>query len=326
MGVCPSCPVGNRKNCRVTVVCGGISSEREVSLRSGSAVAEALRAGGYRFVDLFDLNRQNLGELLAGKPEIVFLALHGKGGEDGCIQGALELAGIPYTGSGVESSALCMDKIRTKQVLKSERIPTPGFVILGKEEFSEAAREETLKKLSEKIGFPMVLKSPSEGSSIGVVIVRAPGELFAGAEEVLRYGDSMIVEEFIEGAELTLPILGTAVPEALPVIEITSEGEFYDYHSKYTPGQSHHIIPARIREADRALAVKRGLAAYRAMGCRGLARVDLMNDAKRGPLVIELNTLPGMTAVSLFPDAAGSVGISFPELCDRIVRTLWEED
>ena len=174
-------------------------------------------------------------------------------------------------------------------------------------------------RLETEIGFPMVLKAPCQGSSIGVVIVKEKSELPSAIEEVLRYGDVLLAEEFVDGVELTLPILGNRELTALPVIEITSENEFYDFHAKYTKGMCHHIIPARISESDAENIAEIGKNAYKVLGCRGLSRIDFILDSVKGPMLIEINTLPGMTEMSLFPDSAAYAGIPFEDLVDRIV-------
>ncbi|MGM9682573.1 MAG: D-alanine--D-alanine ligase [Eubacteriales bacterium] len=309
---------------RITVVCGGISTEREVSIRSGKAIYEALLGAGYKNVALFDLLQNNLNTLLAESPDLAFLALHGKGGEDGCIQGALELAGIRYTGSGVAASAVCMDKILTKKLLSFHSIPTPAFVVLENGECHDAGRSADL--IIEKLGLPVVLKSPCQGSSIGIVIANDRKGVEQGIGEILRFGDRLLAEKFTDGTEVTLPLTGNRKICTYPVIEITSENSFYDYTSKYTPGMSHHIIPARIDANDIEKIREYGCRAYRAAGCRGLARIDFIVDKKAGPMVIEINSLPGMTETSLFPDAARYDGVSFPQLVDRIVKLAFSEE
>lgn len=306
------------KNLRILVVCGGISTEREVSLRSGKAIYEALLRKGYENSVLFDLTRNNIAQILQLKPDIVFLGLHGKGGEDGSIQGMLELAGIPYTGPGIATSAVCMDKILTKRVLANAGLPTAGFVVFRRDECDD--RKAVAKALTDRLGLPMVLKSPCQGSSIGVVIVHREDEIEPALEEVFRYGDNLLAEQFLEGTEVTLPIMGNDTPIALPVIEITSEREFYDYTAKYTSGLCHHIIPARIGRDDEESVRILGQKAYRVLNCKGLSRIDFIIDRKSGPMIIEVNTLPGMTDMSLFPDAAGYVGISYDDLVERFLE------
>lgn len=300
------------------VVCGGISTEREVSLRSGKAIHEALLKKGYHNATLFDLTRSNMSEIIQKKPDVVFLGLHGKGGEDGCIQGMLELAGIPYTGPGVTCSAICMNKIFTKRVLENAGLPTAKFAVYNVEEIKGNAGIP--QELISKIGLPMVLKSPCQGSSIGVVMVKTEEEINSAIEEVLKYGDYILAEQFVNGTEITLPIMGNEKLTTLPVIEITSEREFYDYTAKYTTGLCHHIIPANIDKKTEHQVIEIGTKAYKVLNCCGLSRVDFIVDPIKGPMIIEVNTLPGMTDMSLFPDAARYVGISYADLVEEILQ------
>lgn len=311
------------KSKKIVVVCGGISTEREVSLRSGAAVFGALQRAGFQDVTLFDLTAANLSELLAMKPECVFLALHGKGGEDGCIQGALELAGIPYTGPGVLASAMCMNKITTKQSLAAHGIATAAFHSLQSR--SGRSIEDISVELIEKVGLPMVVKSPCQGSSIGVVLVHNASELIPALEEVYKYGEEVLAEQMLDGTEISIPVVGNDDLTVYPIIEITSEREFYDYTAKYTQGLCHHIIPARISAEDAAASNALARVAYKALGCRGLSRIDIIIDKTRGPQVIEINTLPGMTDMSLVPDSARSAGVSFEELVTKIIELALEK-
>ncbi len=308
----------NIKEHKVVVIYGGTSKEREVSLRSGKCIYDALKRSGFNRVELFDLKKDNISEIYQKDPDICFLALHGRGGEDGCIQGALELSDIPYTGSGVSASAIAMNKILTKRMLKCAGIPTADFVSISKFNFVDS--KSAANYLLEKIGIPMVVKSPCEGSSIGVVIVKEAEKLLSAVDEVFSYGHTLLAETFLNGIEVTLPIIGNYEPRALPIIEITTENEFYDYQSKYTPNMSHHIIPARISEDDRLKINSIGKATYEVLGCKGLSRVDFIIDEKMGPMVIEVNTIPGMTELSLFPDSARAAGITFEELVTELVR------
>lgn len=311
-------------NSKVFVVYGGISTEREISLKSGAAVAEALREYGYTDVTLFDITADNCSELLSEKPDMVYIALHGEGGEDGKIQGMLDWAGIPYTGPGVASSAVCLNKIFTKQVLTAAEIPTAGYI--AKQNVRPSDRPALLERIKKELGFPMVLKAPSQGSSIGVVIVHDEKEFDEAAAEVFKYGEDILAEQFLDGTEITVPIIGNDELTVLPEIEITSENEFYDYQSKYTEGMCHHIIPARISEEDREAAKKIAKRAYRALGCTGISRVDMIVDKKYGPMVLEINTSPGMTSMSLVPDSGRAAGISFPELTSRILTYGYETE
>lgn len=310
------------KKTKVLVLMGGKSSEREVSLSSGKCVAKALREADFDVSEL-DLSGENLSEIGRIRPDVAFIALHGKGGEDGAVQGVLEWLGIPYTGPGLTASAVCMDKILTKKLLTLSGVATPRFLELGYLE--EKDLKEAAKRTVDTLGLPAVFKASRQGSSIGVSIVRRREDAEQALRELTPLGDPILAEEFLSGKELSVPVLGNDEPEILPIIEITSDGAFYDYHSKYTPGKSRHIIPASIlpeqTEKARALAKQ----AYLATGCRGYARVDLLLDQKGDPQVLEVNTAPGMTDTSLFPDAARAAGMDFPALVTRIVRLALEE-
>ena len=250
------------KKIKIVVVYGGISTEREVSLRSGKAVYKALCEAGFKNVVLFDLHKDNIGELLSLKPDLAYLALHGKGGEDGCIQGVLELAGIPYTGPGVAASAICMDKIYTKNMLKASDIPTSDYIEINK---NNMKIPDICTLIIKKFGLPVVLKSPCQGSSIGVEIVKKEDTLINAIQNIFSYGDRLLVEKFVSGTEITLPIIGNEELLVLPDIEITSEREFYDYTAKYTAGLCHHIIPARISEANRKKVIEIGIKVYQSL-------------------------------------------------------------
>ncbi len=306
---------------RILVLMGGKSSEREISLRSGRAVTDALREAGFD-AQALDLNRESIEKICQIRPDVAFIALHGKGGEDGAVQGLLEWLEIPYTGPDIRASAICMDKITTKKLLAANGLATPKFLILEKE--AMATKVAAAKLVCDTLGLPVVLKSPSQGSSIGVVIAREEGELAPAIEELFSLGDQVLAEAYLRGTELTVPVLGNRDPSVLPIIEITSEGQFYDYRSKYTPGKSQHIIPARIDDKTREKVKDLARRAYLATGCRGYARVDLMLDENGDPQILEINTAPGMTATSLFPDAARAAGLSFPKLVEKMVDLALE--
>ena len=300
----------------IVVVMGGTSSEREVSLRSGQAMYEALIRLGYN-VEAFDLNADNAKELLIKKPDLCVLALHGKGGEDGTIQGMLELAGIKYTGSGVASSANCMNKILTKKLLEVKDIPTPRYATIYKGENITSFVEYVLSKFE----FPLVVKAPCQGSSVGVEIVHSRETLITAIENNIIYDGEILIEEFITGTELTVPVMrdGNDVI-AFPIVEIVSENDFYDFESKYTSGMSHHIIPARISEDSSKRISQYAIDSYKALSCNGVARIDFFIDKNENPYVIEINTLPGMTSTSLVPDSAKAIGMSFDALAEKIVK------
>ena len=306
---------------KVLVLMGGISTEREISLKSGTAVAKALADAGY-IVETLDIKKDNISEITKSNPDVVYLALHGKGGEDGCIQGMLEWMGIPYTGPGVTASAVCMDKVLTKRMLVQSGIPTPKSVEYKKSECEDI--KVLAKELVSELGLPMVLKAPCQGSSIGVVIVRDENSIADAVEEVFKYDDTLLAEQFVSGVEVSVPVIGNKDLEVLPIIEIVPVSEFYDFHSKYTPGMSQHIIPARIsseaEEKVRYFAKK----AYEKTGCRGVSRIDFIIDESNNPYAIEINTIPGMTETSLVPDSAKNMGMTFPNLVDKIVKLALE--
>jgi D-alanine-D-alanine ligase len=292
---------------QIAVLLGGLSAEREVSLRTGNAVLRALQGCGVTAVGV-DVGRDLPARLAALAPQWVFIALHGRYGEDGTVQGLLELLQIPYTGSGVLASSLAMNKLVTKQVLLHHGVVTPAFAVYRDGDDREAF-------LAGPHAYPLVVKPAREGSTIGVSIVHDLQGLRAGLAEALHHDELVLVEEFIAGAEVTVGVLGD---QALPVIQVVPKGGFYDYQSKYTPGQTEYLLPAPLSAAVTARLQSAALAACRALGCRGAARVDfIVRDEQL--FCLEVNTIPGMTETSLLPKAAGAVGISFPELVLRIL-------
>lgn len=308
---------------KVLVIMGGTSEEREVSLRSGKAVYDALKALGYSVENLI-LNQNNLNQIEIIKPDVIFLALHGKFGEDGTIQGYLELLGIPYTGSGVTTSAICMDKVISKKIFAYEQIPTADFIVLQKHEYINE-RDKLESTILNCMGLPLVVKPSTQGSSIGTVIVKRKLDFIPALEQAFAYDREILIERFIEGIEVTVTVLGNNSPRVLPVIEITSENEFYDYQSKYTQGMCHHIIPARIDDDQTRQVEAITLRTYQVMGCRGLARIDIIIDKEGNPFVLEVNTIPGLTEMSLVPDAARAAGISFEQLIDELLKLAFQD-
>lgn len=298
---------------------GGKSKEREVSLRSGRAVADALAAKGCQ-VSVLDLNEESIGSITEIAPDVVFLALHGKYGEDGTVQGLLDILEIPYTGSGVLTSAICINKAATKKILTYENLPTAPFILFNRIYTPDLTVEEMASEVEVKLGIPVVVKAATQGSSIGTTIVKNREGLQEGIKSALEFDHELVVEKFIPGTEVTASVLGNENPEVLPLIEIVSENEFYDYESKYTPGMSHHIIPARISEAARVKVVDLALKTYKAFNCQGFSRVDFIVDSNDDPYILEINTIPGMTSLSLFPDAARAAGMSFEDLCLHLVE------
>lgn len=309
---------------RIAVLYGGISREREISLRSGKAVADSLVRKGHEVL-LIDTRDGIVEPLKSFMPDVVFIALHGKYGEDGTVQGLLELMNIPYTGSGVFASAACMNKLATKKLLVYSKIPTPDYLLLDGHA-NEIDSDEWYKKIVNTLGLPVVVKAASQGSSIGTILVRTENVLLPALEEALKYDEQLVVERLIEGRECTVPILGNREVKALPVIEIASQNEFYDFQAKYNPGIGHHIIPATFDAATTEQIKETAVRAYKAMGCEGFARVDIMVDKSGKPWVLEVNTIPGMTEVSLFPDSAKAAGISFDDLIQIIVELALEKN
>ena len=293
---------------KVAVLLGGRSAERAVSVKSGAMVLNALRKRG---VDAhpFDPQQRDLAALIAEKFDRVFIVLHGRYGEDGTIQGALELLGIPYTGSGVLASALAMDKWRTKLVWQGAGIPTPRYELLT------AASD--FPAVLARLGLPLMVKPANEGSSIGMSKVRAASSLEEAYALAANYDKVVLAEQFIDGVELTAAVLGEV---ALPLIRLETPREFYDYEAKYVANDTRYIVPCGLPADAEAALQQQVLAAFNALGCRGWGRVDLMLDAAGKPWFIETNTSPGMTDHSLVPMAARHAGLSFEDLVLRILE------
>jgi D-alanine-D-alanine ligase len=294
---------------RVAVVMGGNSAEREISIRSGSEVMRALHALGYDAQSL-DYDDRFVDALRQLKPDIVFIALHGPGGEDGHVQALLEYLSIPYTGSGLEASALSMDKHLTKKLLAAEGLPTPVWDL-----FDLAGG--TLPLLPGSLDLPLVIKPRFEGSSAGVAIVHTHEEWTSAMLDASKSYAQILAEEYLEGREFTCGVLGE---EALPILEIVANRDgFYSYDAKYEPGGSTHIVPAPIDDDLAARLQMLALSAHRLLGLRDYSRSDFIVTPDRRPYLLEINSLPGLTPVSLVPDACAAVGISFEALIDRLV-------
>lgn len=306
---------------KIMVFMGGSSSEREISLRSGRAVLQALLDLGYEAA-AFDLMHEPISKFLDFSPELVFVALHGKNGEDGTIQGMLEILGVPYTGSGVAASAICMDKALTKRILDHAGLPTPAYKIYQQRDFTSLAA--MAQDAEQALGMPLVVKAVSQGSSIGVYIVKKAADIEAALEQAFALDQTILVEKFIAGREITASVVGNEDPVVFPLIEITSQNAFYDYEAKYTPGRCEHIIPARIPQAAAEQIATWSKKAYTVLNCKGFARVDFMLTEKGEPLILELNTVPGFTEMSLVPDAARAAGVKFTDLVERIVQLAQE--
>ena len=300
---------------KVAVLRGGRSSEREVSLRSGEQVAKALRSRGHDVTPI-DLDGGTWDLLRDGGFQCVFNALHGRLGEDGTVQGMLELLGLPYTGSGVLASALCMDKSRAGRILASIGLDVPEFEEL---EVKEGVAGEVVEGLVSKFALPLVVKPVREGSTIGLTIARDVDAVASGLVLAARYDRRVLVQRFVSGTEVTVGVLATPDLLVLPPIEIVSDNPVYDYDAKYTAGKSHHVIPIRAPETVMPVLADAATRAFLELGCSGMARVDVILDSEWKPWVLEVNTVPGLTEVSLLPDAARAAGIEFDELCMRLV-------
>ena len=280
---------------------------------SGREVARALRKSGHRVTLMDPSGKTFLKNIARVKPECVFIALHGGKGEGGVIQGFLETVGIPYTGSGVLPSALCLNKIVMKKLLVFHGLPTADF-----------AEVERGKEFKAPFGFPLVVKPANLGSTIGIKIVRNEKEMKGAIKECFFLDNEVFVERYLEGKEVTAAVLGNRKPENLPLIEIETPTGFYDYKAKYTAGGSRHIIPARLEKDVIEKAEDTAAEAYRILGCSGFARMEMIISRKT-PYILDVNTIPGLTKTSLLPDAARAEGISFEELCDKLVRLAMEK-
>jgi D-alanine-D-alanine ligase len=334
--------VGAVRKINVAVLMGGRSAEREVSLSTGRMIMQALDPRKY---NAFAVDSARFGELPPGpgmknlpqragdsreemlplehvvrmdgsgaKPDVVFIALHGKFGEDGTVQGLLDLLGIPYVGSGVLASALAMDKVIARKVLIYEGIPVPKAFSIRR----PFDMNETEARAADEIGSPAVVKPSRQGSTIGLTIVRQPQELAAAVEVAFTHDRDVLIEEFIEGTEITVPVLGNDDVDVLPIVEIVPASGVYDYYSKYTPGATEEIVPARIPDHLSRRAQELAVACHKTLDCRGMSRTDMIvrdDDI----YVLELNTIPGMTPTSLLPRAAEAAGIVFPDLLDRLI-------
>ncbi|RJG05051.1 D-alanine--D-alanine ligase [Noviherbaspirillum cavernae] len=303
---------------KVGVLFGGRSAEREVSLMSGGGVLAALQSKG---IDAhgFDPAQRSLAELAAEKFDRVFIALHGRYGEDGTLQGALEQLGIPYTGSGVMGSSIGMDKVMSKRIWLSHGLPTPRFIVLD----SKTASVEELRKVPDELGLPLMLKAPHEGSTIGISKVTSAADMQGGFELCAKYDEVVLAEEFIAGRELTVPVLGAGRnARALPIVEIRAPQGNYDYQNKYFSDDTQYLCPAPLDDALTQKIQTLAVRAFNAIGCTGWARVDFMLRATdNAPYLLEINTSPGMTGHSLVPMSAKAAGVSYEDLCVEILRS-----
>ena len=303
---------------KVAVLLGGQSAEREVSLMSGRGVLLALHSRGID-AHAFDPSERELGELKREHFTRCFIALHGRFGEDGTVQGALELMGIPYTGSGVMASSIAIDKVMTKRVWLAEGLPTPKYILLRRGAFDR----KQIIAVPDELGLPVIVKPAREGSSIGVVKVAGYSGMTEAVDQAAELDADVLCEQFIEGDEVTCPVLGSGDgARALPVIRIVAPEGNYDYQNKYFTDDTQYVVPCGLPVGEEEAIQSIVLKAYRVLNCRGWGRVDVMIDSKtRKPYLLEINTSPGMTGHSLVPMSARAAGISYEDLCVELLRT-----
>ncbi|MDB5874001.1 MAG: ddlA [Ramlibacter sp.] len=303
---------------KVAVLMGGRSAEREVSLMSGAGVLKALQSKGVD-AHAFDPAERDLVELKRKGFKRCFIALHGRFGEDGTVQGALELLGIPYTGSGVMASSISIDKVMTKRVWLAEGLPTPKYVLLRRGSFTR----EQVRAVPDELNLPLIVKPAREGSSIGVAKVKGYSEMADAVDQAAALDADVLCEQFISGDEVTCPVLGAGDDaRALPVIRIVAPEGNYDYQNKYFTDDTKYLVPSGLPESEEQAIQQIVLKAYRVLGCRGWGRLDVMVDAAtRKPYLLEINTSPGMTGHSLVPMSARAAGISYEELCVQLLAS-----
>jgi D-alanine-D-alanine ligase len=304
---------------KVAVLKGGKSLERSVSLRSGARVDDALARLGHDAVSL-DAGADLVERLLAEAPDVAFVALHGRGGEDGTVQELLEILGVPFTGPGVGACALCTDKALAKHALQAAGVPTPVWFAFSQIAFRELGAGEALGGLERRLGFPLVVKPSHGGSALGVKFAASPDEVPAALVAAFSYDDRVLLERFVDGRELAVSVVGE---EALPIVEAIPTGDRYDFEARYEIGRTRFECPAELSESERSAVVDAALGAYRALGCSGFSRVDLIL-GDDGPQVLEVNAIPGLTDTSLLPQAAEAGGLSFEDLVERILELSLE--
>ena len=305
---------------RVAVLKGGSSLEREVSLRSAARVEDAVVALGHDAIGI-DVGRELVARLRDERPDVVFIALHGPGGEDGTVQELLEILDLPYTGPGVASCALCMDKVAAKHAMRAADIPTPDWAAFNATAFRELGAADTLDEIEERLGFPLVVKPASQGSSLGVEFAASRGEVPEALVAAFSYDDRVLLERYVKGRELAVSVLDG---EPLPIVEaIPREEDFFNFEARYEIGRTDYACPADLPDDETRLVQELARRTYEALGCSGFARVDLML-GEEGPRVLEVNAIPGLTDTSLLPMAAEAAGIDFTQLVERILASARE--
>lgn len=305
--------------CRVALLAGGTSGEREISLASGKGAGEALREAGFTVEEFDPAEKNDLRRLIDESFDVAFLCLHGKGGEDGVLQGFLETIGLPYTGPGVWSSATAMNKAQSKLFYQRAGIPTAPY------QYVQKGEPYSVEEIALAMGGSCVVKPATEGSALGIYIVEGAAAVDEAIQKVFEIDERVVVEKYLSGTELTVAVLGNNDPFALPIIEIVPKAEFYDFESKYAPGGSQHICPAPLDENLTEQVMAAAVNAHKVLQCTGVSRSDFILDDEGIPWILETNTIPGMTATSLLPDAARAAGISFPELCTKLIEYAFED-
>lgn len=302
---------------KVAVLKGGSSLEREVSLRSAARVEDAVGSLGHEALGI-DVGQDLVARLREEQPDVVFIALHGPGGEDGTVQELLEILDLPYTGPGVAACALCMDKVAAKHEMRAGGIPTPDWAAFNATAFRELGAADTLEEIEARLGFPLVVKPASQGSSLGVEFAAARGEVPQALVAAFSYDDRVLLERYVKGRELAVSMLDG---EALPIVEaIPREEDFFDFEARYEIGRTDYVCPADLSDGETNRVQELACRTYETLGCSGFARVDLMLDDV-GPQVLEVNAIPGLTDTSLFPMAAEAAGVDFTQLVERILES-----
>jgi D-alanine-D-alanine ligase len=311
---------------RVAVLKGGRSFERAVSLRSGAQVQDGLQRLGHEVIAI-DVGPELVPELLACEPDVAFIALHGRDGEDGTVQGLLEAIGLAYTGSGPAACARCTDKTLAKQLMRESGVPTPDFFSLREASIKELGAAAALASIERELGFPLVVKPAKGGSALGVKFAGASEQLPGSMVGAFSYDSTILLERYVEGRDLAVSVLDmpdSEEPVALPVVEaVPREEDFYDYESRYEIGMTTFVCPAQLEAETTARAQELALSVYRLLGCHGFARVDLLLDERGELWVLETNVVPGMTQTSLLPQAADAGGVGFEELLALLLASAW---
>jgi D-alanine-D-alanine ligase len=303
---------------KVAVLKGGSSLERQISLRSGARVGEALKRRGHDVTEI-DVDQSLVMQLEDAAPEAVFIALHGRGGEDGTVQELLEILGLPYTGCGVLSSIQCMDKASAKLIMQKNDVPTPNFVTFNDTAFRNLGAADALGTIEDHFGFPVVVKPARQGSALGIKFAASHDEVPGALVSAFSYDDRVLIEEFVKGRELAVGVLGR---EALPAVEaVPIGGDFYDFESRYEIGKTDYVCPAELDDSVSTRLSELAIETFDLLGCEGFARVDFMLPEDGEPQVLEVNTIPGLTQTSLMPMAAEAAGIDFDDLAERLLAT-----